>query len=137
MWPVQQDLVLHALNLRLAAAAGLPAQNGEMINVLMYRPGEEYRAHFDFFPIETAKTDASGQRTRTLLVYLNADYEGGETHFLTPGMKIKGAVGDAILFHNCDATGAPDKSSLHAGIAVGSGQKWLLSKWWREKPFVY
>lgn len=137
MWPVQQDLVLHALNLRLAAAASLPPQNGEMINVLMYRPGEEYRPHFDFFPIETAKADASGQRTRTLLVYLNTGYDGGETHFVTAGTKIKGDVGDAILFHNCDASGAPDKSSLHAGLSVTSGQKWLLSKWYREKPFAY
>ena len=137
MWPVQQDLVLHALNRRLAAAAGLPPQNGEMINVLMYRPGEEYRPHYDFFPLEAAKADASGQRIRTLLVYLNAGYDGGETHFLTVGMKIKGDVGDAVLFHNCDVTGAPDKSSLHAGLSVTSGQKWLLSKWYREKPFVY
>jgi prolyl 4-hydroxylase len=137
MWPVQQDLVLHALNLRLAAAAGLPPQNGEMINVLVYRPGEEYRPHYDFFPLEAAKADVSGQRIRTLLVYLNAGYDGGETHFLTAGMKIKGNIGDAVLFHNCDAAGAPDKSSLHAGLAVTSGQKWLLSKWYREKPFVY
>jgi len=57
---------------------------------------------------------------------------------LTVGMKIKGNVGDAVLFHNCDAaTGAPDKSSLHAGLSVTTGQKWLLSNWYREKPFVY
>jgi len=79
----------------------------------------------------------SGQRTRTLLVYLNTGYDGGETHFVTAGMKLKGNVGDAVLFHNCDATGAPDKSSLHAGLSVTSGQKWLLSKWYREKTFVY
>lgn len=137
MWPVQQDLVLHALNLRLAVAAGLPPQNGEMINVLMYRPGEEYRPHYDFFPVEAAKADASGQRIRTLLVYLNAGYDGGETNFLAAGMKIKGNVGDAVLFHNCDAAGAPDKSSLHAGLPVLSSQKWLLSKWYREKTFTY
>ena len=108
-----------------------------MINVLMYRAGEEYRPHYDFFPVETAKADASGQRIRTLLVYLNAGYDGGETHFVTAGMKIKGNVGDAVLFHNCDAAGAPDKSSLHAGLSITSGQKWLLSKLYREKPFVY
>lgn len=137
LWPEHQDLVVHALNLRLAATAGLPPENGEMINVLMYRPGEEYRPHYDFFPVEAAKADPSGQRVRTLLVYLNTDYDAGETRFLVAGMKIKGEVGDAILFHNCDAAGAPDKSSLHAGTPVAHGQKWLLSKWWREKPFVY
>lgn len=137
LWPVQQDMVVHALNLRLAAAAGLPPQNGEMTNVLMYRPGEEYRAHFDFFPVEAAKGDKSGQRIRTLLVSLNADYAGGETHFITAGHKWKGDVGDALLFHNCSESGAPDRASLHAGLAVTSGEKWLLSKWWREKAFTY
>lgn len=137
LWPVQQDLAIHAINLRLARTAGLPPENGEMINVLMYRPGEEYRPHYDFFPAEAAKKDPSGQRIRTLLVALSADFAGGETHFLTAGMKIKGAVGDAVVFHNCDANGAPDKSSLHAGAPVLSGQKWLLSKWFREKRFVY
>ena len=137
LWPTHQDLVVHALNLRLAAATGLPVEQGEMINVLMYRPREEYRAHFDFFPLEAAKADPSGQRSRTLLVFLNTDYEGGETHFISAGLKVKGAVGDAVLFHNCDASGAPDRSSLHAGMPIVNGQKWLLSKWWREKRFVY
>ena len=136
LWPVHQDLVVHALNLRLAAATGLPVENGELTNVLMYRPGEEYRAHYDFFPVEAARIDPSGQRIRTLLVYLNCDYGGGETAFIRAGKKIKGAVGDGLLFHNCDASGRPDKSSLHAGLAVTFGQKWLLSKWYREKAFV-
>ncbi len=136
-WPVQQDIVLHAINLRLAKAAGLPFENGEMINILMYKPGEEYRAHFDFFAPEIAAADRSGQRIRTLLVTLNSGYGGGETHFISANMKLKGEAGDAVLFHNCDAaTGAPDRATLHAGLPVTSGQKWLLSKWFREKPFV-
>jgi len=135
-WPVHQDLVVHALNLRLAAATGLPWENGELLNVLMYNPGEEYRVHYDFFPVETAKADPSGQRIRTLLVSLDTDFDGGETHFVTAGMKMKGAVGDGLLFHNCDAAGAPDKSSLHAGLPVTRGRKWLISKWFREKRFA-
>jgi hypothetical protein len=138
LWPESQDLVLHALNLRLAKAAGLPVQNGEMMNILMYKPGEAYRAHFDFFPSGVARADRGGQRIRTLLVYLNADYDGGETDFSEAGHKIKGDVGDAVLFHNCNAaTGEPDRATLHAGLAVTSGQKWLLSKWFRERAFVY
>ena len=135
-WPVHQDMVIHALNLRLSAAAALPPENGEMMNILMYRPGEEYRAHFDFFTPEIAAADPGGQRIRTLLVYLNADYTNGETHFIRPNLKVKGDVGDAILFHNCGDQGAPDPMSLHAGTPVTEGQKWLISKWFREKRFV-
>jgi hypothetical protein len=108
-----------------------------MMNNLMYKPGEEYRAHFDFFAPEMAAADSSGQRIRTLLVYLNTGYDGGETQFVSANMKLKGDTGDAVLFHNCDAaTGAPDRATLHAGLPVTSGQKWLLSKWYREKTFV-
>jgi prolyl 4-hydroxylase len=135
-WPAHQDLVVHAINLRLAKAADLPPVNGELLNVLMYRPGEEYRPHFDFFPVEIAKADPNGQRIRTLLVYLNDDFDGGETNFVTQGLKIKGAPGDAILFHNCDAAGAPDRSTLHAGLPVTRGEKWLLSKWFRDTTFT-
>lgn len=136
-WPVQQDIVLHAIDLRLGKAAGLPFGNGEMMNILMYKPGEEYRAHFDFFAPEIAAADPSGQRIRTLLVYLNSGYDGGETQFVNANMKLKGEPGDAVLFHNCNAaTGAPDRATLHAGLPVTSGQKWLLSKWYREKTFV-
>jgi prolyl 4-hydroxylase len=135
-WPVHQDLAVHAINLRLASAVGLAAAKGEMLNVLMYRPGEEYRPHFDFFPLEIAKADPNGQRIRTLLVYLNTGYDGGETHFITAGKKVKGDAGDGVLFHNCDAAGAPDRTTLHAGLPVVRGQKWLLSKWYRENTFV-
>lgn len=136
-WPMHQDIVLHAIDLRLAKAAGLPLTNGEMMNILMYKPGEEYRAHFDFFAPEIAATDRSGQRIRTVLVSLNDDYAGGETHFINTNVKLKGEAGDAIAFHNCDAvTGAPDRETLHAGLPVTSGQKWLLSKWFRAKPFL-
>lgn len=136
LWPVNQDMVIHAINLRLAAVAGLAPENGEMTNILMYRHGEQYLPHYDFFPVEAARADPSGQRIRTLLVYLNTDYVGGDTKFLTAGIMVKGNVGDAILFHNCDAAGGPDKSSLHAGQPVLGGQKWLLSKWYRETRFV-
>jgi hypothetical protein len=136
LWPMNQDIVLHAIDLRLAKAAGLPIANGEMMNILMYKPGEEYRAHFDFFAPEIAAADRSGQRIRTLLVYLNDGYGDGETQFINANLKLKGAAGDALLFHNCDATHAPDRATLHAGLPVTSGQKWLLSKWFRQKPFL-
>lgn len=136
LWPVQQDMVVHAIDLRLSKAAGMPFANGEMINILMYKPGEEYRPHCDFFAPELAARDPSGQRVRTLLVWLNTDFGGGETQFIDADLKLKGEAGDAILFDNCDAaTGAPDRSTLHAGLPVTSGQKWLVSKWFREKTF--
>lgn len=136
----QQDLVLHCIERRLAAAAGLPFENGEMTSILRYRPGEEYRPHFDFLN-ESAQGAAgfhvSGQRVTTLLVCLNDEFEGGETHFLTPHINWKGRTGDALLFHNVTPDGKPDLNSRHAGVPVTSGEKWLLSKWYREAKFLF
>jgi prolyl 4-hydroxylase len=130
--------VVHCLNLRLAAAAGLPAENGEMLSILRYEPGQEYRPHFDFLGATSdpiAQFESAGQRVRTLLVYLNDDFDGGETEFSTNGLKVKGETGDGILFHNVDDAGQADLSSRHAGLPVTRGAKWLASKWFRERVY--
>jgi TPR repeat protein len=136
--PLYQDIVVHCINLRLAAAAKLPYENGEMLSILRYDIGQEYTPHFDFLGSKNdpaAQYETAGQRVRTLLVYLNTDYDGGETEFLSNRLKVKGNVGDAVLFHNVDAAGNPDLSSRHAGLPVTRGTKWLASKWFRERAY--
>ena len=136
--PLYQDLIIHCINLRLAAAAKLPAENGEMLSILRYEPGQEYSPHFDFLGSKNdpaAQFETAGQRIRTLLVYLNADYDGGETEFLSNRLKVRGSVGDAVLFHNVDDAGKPDLTSRHAGLPVKQGAKWLASKWFRERAY--
>lgn len=122
---------IHALNRRLAAASGTQVRQGEPLQILRYRPGQEYRPHFD------AIANANNQRILTFLVYLNEDYEGGETCFLSTGIKVKGRKGDGLLFRNADAEGRPDPSSQHAGLAVSAGEKLLASRWIRERPLQY
>jgi hypothetical protein len=75
-----------------------------------------------------------GQRAATLLVYLNDAFEGGETDFPRAGVRYRGQTGDAILFHNVDEKGAVDPQTLHAGLPPTRGEKWLLSKWMRDRP---
>lgn len=121
---------IHALCRRLAAASGTQVKDGEPLQVLRYRPGQQYRPHFD------AIDNADNQRVLTFLVYLNDDYEGGETEFLTTGLKVKGKKGDGLLFRNADSSGAPDPASHHAGLAVTAGEKFLASRWIRERQFT-
>lgn len=138
--PFQQDLAMYAIEQRLAAAAQIPFENGEMTSILRYRPGEEYRPHFDFLidgVYGAAGFQVSGQRVATLLVCLNDEFEGGETSFLTAGVTWKGRTGDALLFRNVTADGKPDMTTRHAGLPVKGGEKWLLSKWYREKRFKF
>ena len=136
--PYESDIVIHAINLRLAAAAGLPSENGELLSVLRYERGQEYRPHVDFFGErneEAAQFETAGQRIRTLLVYLNDDYEGGATNFIRGGFSVRGRAGDAVLFDNVGDDGKGDPSSLHAGLPVTSGAKWIISKWFRERAY--
>lgn len=127
-WPLENPAI-HALNRRLAAASGTAALQGEPLQLLHYRPGGEYRPHFDAIP------GFANQRAMTMLVWLNAGYEGGETHFPTPGLKLKGRAGDAILFRNTGPDGRRDPAAGHAGLPVTAGEKLVASRWIRERPF--
>jgi prolyl 4-hydroxylase len=127
-WPLENPAV-HALNRRLAAASGTDVARGEPLQILRYRPGGEYRPHFDSIP------GFANQRAMTMLVWLNDDYEGGETHFPAAGLKLKGRVGDAILFRNTGPDGRPDPASGHSGLPVTAGEKRIASRWIHERPF--
>lgn len=137
---VDLDLALVALYARLAAAADIPHENCELIGVLRYRPGQEYRPHHDYLPEDGndySEVRRSGQRRRTLLVYLNDGYAGGATAFPRLGIAHTGGLGDAFIFDSLGADGQPDPDTLHAGEAVTRGEKWLLSLWCRERRFWF
>ncbi len=133
------DVVTLLLRERLAAAAGLDPANMEGAQVLHYAPGEQYAPHYDFLDPAVAGHAAWlsrwGQRVATCLVYLNGDFEGGETAFPALGTAFRGGVGDGLLFRNVDKSGAPDERTLHAGLPPTAGEKWLFSQWVRERPF--
>jgi hypothetical protein len=134
----QSDMVLMLLRARIAASADLSAPRLEDPAVLHYAPGQKFEPHFDFLdpglPGYAADLGSHGQRVATFLLYLNEDYEGGETAFPTLDWHYKGHKGDALLFWNVTAAGNPDERTLHAGLPPLSGEKWLLSQWIRQVP---
>jgi hypothetical protein len=129
--------MLLLLRARIAAAVGTTPPFLEEANILHYSVGQEFRRHFDF--LDPAEGDmareiaAKGQRAGTFLVYLNDDFDGAETEFPAIPWRFKGGRGDAIYFRNVDVSGAPDRSTLHAGLAPTRGEKWLLSQWIRDR----
>lgn len=136
---LEPDLVLQLTKLRIAQALDVPAAHQEPTTILRYEPGQEYLAHYDLIrpQEEAAAADELrllGQRVATVLVYLNEGYEGGETFFPHLDWGFKGKPGDALIFWNMSATGERERLSLHAGLPVKSGEKWLLSQWVRAKP---
>ena len=125
---------------RIAAVLGAPVTMMEAFAVLNYRPGEEASEHHDYLdPAVAAYADdiaRLGQRVATALVYLNDDYEGGETDFPELGIRHRGGKGDVLIFLSVDASGAPDPRTLHAGRPPTRGEKWVLSQFIRNKPLV-
>ena len=125
---VGENPAIHALNRRIAAASGTRPEQGEPLQILRYQVGQEYKPHIDAIP------GLANQRVLTMLVYLNDDYEGGETRFLEADLTVRGKQGDALLFANTDAHGRPNQKAMHAGLPVTSGVKLLASRWIRERP---
>lgn len=132
------DVVILLTQKRLELASGLTMAQQEAPYVLSYEPGQEYKTHYDFLipdePTFKHLLGVLGQRVATCLTWLNDDYEGGETAFPKIGWKHRGRVGDSMLFLNVRPTDhRPDPTSLHAGLPVIHGRKWMLSQWVRDR----
>ena len=125
-----ENPAIHALNRRIAAISGTDAMQGEPLQVLRYSVGQEYKPHFDAVP------GMDNQRVLTVLVYLNEDFEGGETRFLDLDLTIRARAGDALLFSNVGEDGRPNPRTMHAGLPVTRGAKLLASRWIRERPLI-
>ena len=133
---LDMDVVLEIIRARISAATKLPVPLFEWTQVLRYEVGQEFKPHHDFLdPSNLAYGDQArfGQRIATFLIYLNDDFEGGETDFPKAEVRYRGRAGDAIFFANVDRAGKPDPLTLHAGLPPTSGEKWILSQWIRDR----
>lgn len=119
--------LVHALNRRFASASKTLVEQGETLQVVRYRPGQQYRAHLDAIP------GMANQRHLTLLTWLNDDYRGGETIFTELDLALRGHTGDALIFANALLDGRPDPATRHIGSAVTDGTKLLASRWIRQR----
>jgi hypothetical protein len=131
------DLVQIAVQTRISAATGAPIEHLEGPTVLHYAPGEQITNHYDFvnphIPNYAAEIERRGQRIGTFLVYLNDDYEGGETDFPGLGLRYHGAKRGGIYFTNALADGTADLRMVHAGLPPKNNEKWLMSQFIRNR----
>lgn len=117
----------------------IPLEKGENLQVLRYEEGGEYQPHYDYFSKEkpggTDSLKRGGQRVATFIMYLNTPEKGGETIFPLAKLKVFPKKGNALLFYNVDLEGKEDTLTLHGGAPVEKGEKWIATKWFREKAF--
>lgn len=127
------------LDRRIAEVMHWPAENGEGIQILHYTVGGEYKPHFDYFPpgdpgsqVHIAK---AGQRVSTLVMYLNDVEAGGETVFPKLNLSVVPRKGCAVYFEYCNSLGQVDPLTLHGGCPVTAGEKWIATKWMRQRQY--
>jgi prolyl 4-hydroxylase len=132
------DLVCVLLQRRMSACLGTPFRHCEAMTVLHYAEGEEITPHFDFIdpnlPDYPQEIQDKGQRVVTFLVYLNDDYDGGETEFPRLGVSHKGERCEGLFFVNSLRNGGADVRTLHAGRPPRTGEKWIVSQFVRNRP---
>lgn len=130
--------LMRKIESRISCLLNWPAENCEDCQILNYQVGAEYKAHQDYFDPTDPGTPKSlglaGQRVATLLMYLNTPKRGGSTFFPDAGIEVRAKLGRAVLFTYDQPSAA--KKALHTGAPVLEGEKWVATKWFRQKSFV-
>lgn len=123
----------------ISKATNLPIENQESPHIVRYGIGGEYKEHHDWFDVNDKDNkehiEHSGNRTHSFLVYLNDDFKGGETEFINLKQTIKPEIGKGLMWTNIIDNECLE-DSLHAGLPVTDGFKWILIVWVRENKFT-
>lgn len=134
------DPFVAAIDAKLAAFAGIDPAYGEPIQGQRYAVGQEFKAHTDFFDPHGADFErycsVAGNRTWTLMVYLNQPAAGGATRFVKIGKTVQPETGKLLAWNNRVGPGHYNGDSLHHGMKVRNGVKHIITKWYRERPWA-
>ncbi|MBB4155396.1 prolyl 4-hydroxylase [Sphingomonas jinjuensis] len=124
----------------IADLLGIPPEHGETMQGQRYAPGQQFRAHHDYFHDKesywAAMQASGGQRTWTAMIYLNDVEEGGATWFPQAGIKVSPKRGLLLTWNNMKPDGSPNELTLHEGMPVVEGTKYIVTKWFRERPWT-
>jgi len=123
---------------QLSDLIGVPLNHAEPLQGQRYAPGQEFRPHTDTFNPGGADyfihCAEAGQRSWTAMIYLNEPEEGGATRFKAIGKTIQPESGKLLMWNNLLADGRPNEATLHQGMKVRKGTKYILTQWYREHP---
>jgi prolyl 4-hydroxylase len=121
---------------RISKELNIDIVRGEDLQGQKYEPGQYFRPHNDFFEGDSYTNHClhSGNRTHTFMIYLNDDLEGGETNFPNLGTSVKPEKGKAVWWYDM-VDGELQRDTLHEGSDVISGTKYIVTSWWRERPW--
>ncbi|MBC5781939.1 2OG-Fe(II) oxygenase [Ramlibacter sp. USB13] len=132
-----ENELVRRIEQRIARLVNWPEENGEGLQILHYVPGAEYKPHYDYFDPNEPGTPTilrrGGQRVGTIVMYLAEPEKGGGTVFPDVHLEVAPKRGNAVFFSYERAH--PSTRTLHGGAPVLAGEKWIATKWLRERRF--
>lgn len=125
-----ENVIVTRVEKRIEAVMNIPIEHGEGLQILRYTPGQEYRAHHDFF---SSKSHVTNNRISTLVMYLNDVEQGGETFFPHLNLTVTPRKGMAVYFEYFYNDQSLNDLTLHGGAPVEVGEKWVATQWMRKQ----
>jgi prolyl 4-hydroxylase len=118
---------------------GIDPAHGEPVQGQRYAVGQEFKAHTDYFTPDGLDfhkfCSVAGQRTWTFMIYLNEVVAGGATRFKMVGKTFQPEAGKLLCWNNRRPDGCVNPNTLHHGMKVRKGVKYVITKWYREKEW--
>ncbi|MFN3387307.1 MAG: prolyl hydroxylase family protein [Allosphingosinicella sp.] len=133
------DPINQRVEAKINALTGIEPRHGETIQGQRYAVGQQFKPHHDFFytsePYWLEQKEQGGQRTWTAMIFLNEPEAGGQTFFPNVNVRVTPRAGNLLVWNNLDEYGEPNMNSLHTGMPVEAGVKYVITKWYRERPW--
>lgn len=130
---------IKSIEAKITDLMGIDPLHGESIQGQRYEVGQQFKPHHDFFytdqPYWEEVSKVGGQRTWTAMVFLNVLEAGGQTNFPRANIRVTPRLGNLLAWNNLDEYGEPNPYSLHQGMPVEGGIKYIITKWYRERPW--
>ena len=134
------DSFVRMIERRICDLLGIDSAWSETVQGQRYEVGQEFHAHYDWFDTKAAywadEIGRGGQRSWTAMVYLNEPEDGGATRFKTIGKTVQPETGKLLAWDNRRPDGSLNAATLHHGMKVRSGTKYVITKWFRERPWA-
>jgi prolyl 4-hydroxylase len=99
----------------------------EQWQLTRYRPGEFFKPHWDYFNLPGYENLRNPDRTATVILYLNDDFQGGSTNFNRLNIDVTPRRGSCLYFAYPDDPGAD--LTMHEGVPVTTGIKTIATLW--------
>ena len=131
--------IVKQLEDRINELLGIDPLNGETIQGQRYAVGQQFKPHHDFFytdqPYWAEMERCGGQRTWTAMIFLNTPEGGGQTVFEKADIRVTPRARNLLIWNNLDGIGTPNPFSMHRAMPVNAGTKYVITKWFRERPW--